>query len=153
MEINKHCQENCCQIYFYRSLTENSSFKGGDECATVFLKRFNRLRNYFFTFFSFLFTKYLNYVKIKTMEKTTYMVHVKQVITKLVNIVAFFNNEHRRCSFVADASSETLNDHGLYLEKSMDVGNNINLIKMTECLRMSLDICMSVLQASSFRTR
>jgi hypothetical protein len=67
-------------------------------------------------------------------RKTIYIVHAKQAITKLVNIVFIVVNEHIACSKVADATSETLNDQGSCSEKNKSfVGNNKDLIKTTEC--------------------
>ena len=65
------------------------------------------------------------------------MFHVKQTITKFVNFVFLINNEHRRCSFVADATSETLNAQGSCSEKDMSLVNSKDLRKMTECQDMS----------------
>ena len=88
------------------------------------------------------------------MRKTIHIVHTKQAITKLVNIVILIVNEHLACSRVADATSETLNAQGSCSEKNKSfVGNNKDLRKTTECQLSLFNDDLSVLQTSSFTAR
>ena len=87
------------------------------------------------------------------MGKAIHIVHAKQVITKLVNIVVLFVKEHRVCSKVADATSETLIAQGSCSEKNKSLIKNQGSEKNDRMSRNAFGISLSVLQASSFTAR